>query len=267
MASDYTRYQTLRVDIVDRVATITMNLPEQLNAMSEQLHAEIGTIFTELDDDHDVGIIVLTGAGDAFSAGGDLGWVREQAFGKPNFQDSYRHSRRIVTGILECMKPTIARVNGDAIGIGATLALLCDIIIAVDSANMGDPHVKVGLVAGDGGAVIWPELIGYAKAKEYLLTGSLLKASEAERIGLINYAVPADQLDAQVGKIVARLQAVSQPAMRYTKAAINMPLKQKVASVLDASLAFEGLTLLQRDDVQEGVTAFAERRRPKFPSR
>lgn len=261
---DYTRYETLLVEIKDRVATVTMNLPDQLNAMSERLHVEMGTIFSELDADPSVGIIVLTGAGAAFSAGGDLDWVHEQAFGKPCFQENFRHSRRIVTGILECMKPIVARVNGDAIGVGATLALLCDIIVAVDSANIGDPHVKVGLVAGDGGAVIWPELIGYARAKEYLLTGATLKAPEAERIGLINYSVPAEQLDDRVGKLVGRLQSVSQPAMRYTKSAINIALRQKVVAVLDASLAFEGLSLLERDDVQEGVTAFSERRRPKF---
>lgn len=263
----YDHYHDLQVAVADRVATVTLNRPQSLNAVTERLHHEMSTIFADLADDPAVAVIVLTGAGRAFCAGGDLEWVKRQIDNNEPFFESFRIGRRIVTSMLDCAKPIVCRLNGDAIGFGATIALLSDIIIAVDTAKIADPHVRIGFVAGDGGALIWPQLVGYAKAKEFLLTGSAVEAPEAEALGLINKAVPAADLDTTVAKMLRRILTASQPAVRFTKTAINIPLRQMVAGLLDASMAAEGVTLLQRDDIKEGVNAFLEGRAPKFTSR
>src|SRR6516164_9817116 len=156
-------------------------------------------------------------------------------------------AKRIVFRMLECNKPIIARVNGHAVGLGATIALLCAIIIAADHAKMGDPHVNAGLVAGDGGALIWPQLIGFARAKEYLLTGDLMTAAEAERIGLINHVVPADQLDEKVYGLARRLAAGAMKSIRWTKQTINIPLRQLAHSMMDLSLSLETQSNLSKD--------------------
>ena len=148
-------------------------------------------------------------------------------------------------------------------GLGASIALLSDIIVADEKAVIGDPHVKVGLVAGDGGAVIWPQLIGYARAKELLLTGDMVPAPKAEAMGLINYAVPTDQLDAKVAEIAQKILGNPRFAVRWTKTSTNLPLKQIAHTVMDAAIAYETITNLT-DDRQEAVTAFVEKRAPKF---
>jgi enoyl-CoA hydratase len=154
-------------------------------------------------------------------------------------------------------------MNGDAIGLGATLALLSDVVIAADSARIGDPHVKMGLVAGDGGALIWPMLIGPMLAKYYLLTGDLLPAPEARNLGLITRSVPAEALDEEVAKIVGKLAAGAPLAIRWTKRAINAHLQATAKMQFDLSLAYEGMTLLSADHA-EAKAAFAAKRRPVF---
>ena len=154
-------------------------------------------------------------------------------------------------------------MNGAAAGLGATLALLCDVIIADERAVIGDPHVKVGLVAGDGGAVIWPQLVGYARAKEYLMTGDALTANEAERIGLINHAVPDAELDARVDAFAKKLAAGAPQAIKYTKVSVNLALKALAHTILDASMAYEMLTF-KTNDHREAVASFLEKRKPNF---
>jgi enoyl-CoA hydratase len=154
-------------------------------------------------------------------------------------------------------------VNGAAIGLGATLALFCDIIFAANHAKIADPHVKVGFVAGDGGAVIWPQLIGYARAKEYLLTGDALTGAQAAQIGLINHAVPAEDLDKAVDEFAQRLAAGASRAIQWTKLSVNIGLKALATSILDASIAYEALSNLTKDH-QEAVNAFREKRPPRF---
>jgi enoyl-CoA hydratase len=140
---------------------------------------------------------------------------------------------------------------------------MCDVIIAREDALIGDPHVKVGLVAGDGGAVIWPQLIGYARAKEYLLTGDMLSARDAAAIGLINYAVPADELDAKVAEMAQRILANPRWAVRWTKTAVNLPLREIANRVSDAALAYEVVSNSTADR-REAVRAFVEKRKPKY---
>lgn len=261
---NFDSYQYLAFSREGRVLTITMNRPDVLNAVSHALHEEMGRVFFEAADDPDSDVIVLTGAGKAFSAGGDLEWLSNQAAGNiPPFVNEAKTVRRIVQGVLDCSKPVIAKVNGDAVGFGCSIALLCDVIIAADTARFADPHVRLGLVAGDGGALIWPQLVGFAKAKHYLLTGEAIVATDAERMNLITFAVPADELDAYVAKYTAKLAKGAQTAIRYTKSVTNIALRQLFNSVFEAGVAYEGLAFHTRD-FREGVSALIEKRRPEF---
>lgn len=256
-------YSALAISRSDRVLTIMLNRAETLNAVDSTLHEELGRVFTDMADDPDSDVIVVTGAGKAFSAGGDYKWLREKLANPPPFAPQARTARKIVFGLLDCPKPVIARVNGDAYGLGASVALLCDIIIAVDTARFCDPHVNAGLVAGDGGALIWPQLLGFAKAKQHLLTGDPIDAREAARLGMINFAVPHLELDALVDTYARRLAGGAQMALRYTKTVTNIALRELFNSVFEASLAYEGLTL-NSDDHTEAVKAFLEKRKPVF---
>jgi enoyl-CoA hydratase len=262
----YSSYSTLIVEVVDRIATVTMNRPEKLNATDERMHEELSRIFIDLNEDPDVDVIVLTGAGRAFSSGGDINWMQQMIDEPARFEKTAREGKQIVFSMLDCEKPIIAKVNGHATGLGATLALFCDVVFASEKAKIGDPHVSVGFVAGDGGAVIWPQLIGYARAKEYLMTGDLLTAPEAARIGLINHAVPPEELDKAVDAFARRLAGGALKAIKWTKVSVNIGLKQLAHSIMDASLSYEAQSNLTADHA-EAVAAFREGRKPKFTGR
>jgi enoyl-CoA hydratase len=225
------------------------------------MHEELTTIFTDVQNDPETDVAILTGVGKAFSAGGDIDWLSGlvDAGATPDIVDV----KRIVYSLVDIEKPIIARVAGPCIGLGATIALFCDIIIAAKSARFGDPHVKIGAVAGDGGAVIWPQLVGYARAKQYLLTGDIMTAHEAERIGLINRVVPDDELDAEVDRLAAKIAGGATHAIRWTKASINIGLKQLAHSIMESCVPYEMLSM-KLDDHREAMAAFKERREPCF---
>tara|TARA_R110000787_G_scaffold8444_1_gene28172 strand:+ start:7377 stop:8189 length:813 start_codon:yes stop_codon:yes gene_type:complete len=246
-----------------RVLTAAITSDHPVNGVDEQMHTELALVFNCLQRDSESDIIILTARGRAFCAGGDFDWFEEQINHPERFRAIGWDAKQIVTTLLNMEKPIICRMNGAAAGLGATIALLCDIIIADDTAKIGDPHVKVGLVAGDGGALIWPQLIGFAKAKELLMTGDLLSAREAERLGLINYAVPAAELDAKVAELVAKLQANPKWAVRWTKTTANIPLRALAAQLMDASIGWESVSNYL-DDRREAVAAFKEKRAPKL---
>ncbi|MGH9206539.1 MAG: enoyl-CoA hydratase/isomerase family protein, partial [Acidimicrobiales bacterium] len=186
---EYDSYRYIRAERRGRILTLTLDNPP-MNTVQMELHTELSRIFLDVQVDHLSDVIVLTGGGEVFSAGGDILNMQRRIDEPELFNRKNVEMKRIVFGLIELEKPIICRINGDCMGLGATLALLCDIILAADTARIGDPHVRMGYVAGDGGAVIWPQLIGFARAKEYLLLGDTLTAPEAERIGLINHAVP-----------------------------------------------------------------------------
>ena len=263
---NFSGYKNILFERNGRVLNVTFNRPEKLNAFNNELHREMTRLFPDISEDQDSDIIVLTGAGRAFSAGGDLDFLEECRRNPPVFYDTLREARAIIMGILDCDKPIICRLNGDAVGLGATLALFCDIIIAADTARIGDPHVRVGAVAGDGGAVIWPQLIGYARAKQFLLTGDLLDAKQAATMGLINFAVPADELDKTVAEWVGKLSRGAPQAVRWTKATVNVGLKQLAGSIMDTGLAYEGLSA-RTEDHGEALKAMREKRKPNFTGR
>lgn len=246
-----------------RILTAAIAAPGKVNAVDAALHEELAHVFTALQQDEGSDLIVLTGEGRAFCAGGDFDWFDEQIAHPHTFRNIGYDAKRIVLSLLEMEKPVICRMNGAAAGLGATIALLCDVIVADEAAMIGDPHVKAGLVAGDGGAVIWPALIGMARAKEMLLTGAMMTAAQAERIGLVNHAVAAEELDAKVAEVAGKILANPRWAVRWTKLVMNQPLKQLAIQSLDASIAYETLSNMAADRA-EAVAALKEKRAPRL---
>lgn len=260
---NFSRYEAIALDAQDGVLYATLNRPETMNAIDDIMDKELAQLFFDVADDPSVRVLVITGAGRAFSAGGDIDHMQTVIDQPELFYNSMARNKRVIYSMLDCPKPVIAKVNGHAIGLGATIALFSDLIYAVPKAKIADPHVKVGFVAGDGGAVIWPQLMGYARAKEYLLTGDPITGAEAAAIGMINYAVEPEELDAAVDEMAQRLANGAARAIQWTKASVNIGLKQLVHSVLEASMAYEVLSNHTRDH-QEAVTAFREKRSPQF---
>jgi enoyl-CoA hydratase len=244
----------------------TLNRPELRNAINGALDADIMRLIWEFDLDSDSEVLVLTGAGKCFSGGGDIEYMRE-TLDPVKFQRGLKQGKKILSGILSCEKPIIARVQGDAIGLGATIALFCDIVIADEKARFADPHIVVGLTAGDGGAIIWPQLVGYARAKKYLLSGDRITGREAEEIGLIAHAVPAEALDAKVEEWVTKLTVnAASRAIKYTKTTINIGLQQMLTTLVDAGFAYEALSSRTADH-KEAIEAFSAKRPPSFIGR
>ncbi|MGA8708563.1 MAG: enoyl-CoA hydratase-related protein [Steroidobacteraceae bacterium] len=260
---DFNRYQAIAFRRDQSVLHVTLNRPETLNAVDEQLDAELGWLFDDIATDSATRVVVLTGAGRAFSAGGNIEAMQQHIDEPRRFLDGIARGKRLLFSLLDCPQPIIAKINGPAIGLGATLALFCDITFAAKEAVIADPHVKVGFVAGDGGAVIWPQLIGYARAKEYLFTGKSITGEEAARIGLVNHAVEAAELDRVVDEFAQRLASGAARAIQWTKLSVNIGLKQLAHAMLDASFAYEALSN-QTADHQEAVSAFREKRKPQF---
>ena len=260
---DAASYTTMRFNREGRILWITLDSGAPLNGVNDPMHHELARVFTDAARDPDSDLVILTGEGRAFCAGGDMDWFQEMIDDPTGFRAIAPDAKRIVFSLLDCEKPVICRLNGAAAGLGATIALLCDVIVADESALIGDPHVKVGLVAGDGGAVIWPQLIGFARAKEYLMTGDMIPAAEAVTLGLINHAVPADQLDAKVNEIAGKILGNPRWAVRWTKTAANITLKDIANKVMDASIAYEMISNMTRDR-QEAVSAFRDKRQPDY---
>ncbi len=260
---EFAEAHDLTIDIEDRVAIVRLNRPEKRNAINFALHEGLEKLWRPLGTDPDVGAIVLTGEGKTFCAGGDMvGFYPSD----PGPFDKLRGPKNLVHEMVNCEAPVIAAVNGVAAGLGATIALLSDIIYMADDARIGDTHVKMGLVAGDGGAAIWPLLIGLHRAKELLMGGELVTGVAAAEMGLVNYSVPsADLLDRAVAH-ARKLAAGPAVAIRWTKMTLNQHLRNSVNLTLDAGLAVEMLSV-ETDDAREAGAAFVEKREPKFRGR
>jgi enoyl-CoA hydratase/carnithine racemase len=264
---DYSKYKELKLDREDRLLTITLNRPEARNALTPGMHEELEAIWQDIAVDDSIGAVILTGAGDrAFSAGGDVKSMGERATtGRPSVRN-FIGPKRIINNLLEVEQPVIAAVNGAAVGLGASLALSCDIIVASDQARFADTHVRIGIVAGDGGVVAWPLMMGIHKAKEYLMTGDWLPATEAHRLGWINYCVPADEVMPKAREVALRLANGPTWAIRWTKTSINKIVRDRLNLVMDTSLATEWLTMMTEDH-KEATAAFTEKRDPVFKGR
>jgi len=258
---DYSEFakSNLLIEIRDRIAIVTLNRPEKRNAINYPLHHALHEAIHALGHDPGVAAIVLTGAGSAFSVGGDVSGFYPEGAGPLTTM----RTRFLVQAMVDCEAPIIAAVNGTAAGLGATLALMSDVIYMADSARIGDTHVIVGLVAGDGGAVIWPLLVGPHRAKEFLMAGKLATAAEAKEMGLVNHVVPADLLLGEALAYAHMLAERPMPAVRWTKMVINQVLRQGLNLALPLGYAAEQLSA-RTEDHKEAVAAFFEKRKPNY---
>jgi enoyl-CoA hydratase len=246
------------------VLLITLDRPDKYNAADEAMHAELARVWNDVSADADTRVAVITGAGKAFSAGGDLAMVERMAGDYNRVSHMLGEMSDLVYNIINCDKPIVSAINGVAVGAGTVAALLADIAIAAEDARIGDGHVKLGVAAGDHAAIIWPLLAGMAKARYYLLTGEMITGAEAERLGMVAKAVPRDQVLDEALRVADALATGSQPAIRLTKKALNNWLRT-AGPTFDQSAAYEMLTFLG-PDVVEGYTALREKRPPRFPS-
>ncbi len=262
---DFGDYEQLALTRRDNgVLLITMNRPEKYNAADEGMHTELARIWKDVAADPQTRVAVITGAGKAFSAGGDLAMVERMAGNYEQVSHMLTEASDLVYNMINCDKPIVSAINGAAVGAGAVVALLADVAIAAEDAKIGDGHVKLGVAAGDHAAIIWPLLIGMAKARYYLLTGEMLSGAEAERIGLVAKALPREQVLDEALRIADGLAAGAQQAIRLSKRALNNWLRS-AGPTFDQSAAYEMLTFLG-PDVVEGLTALREKRAPRFPS-
>jgi enoyl-CoA hydratase len=243
---------------------LTLNRPDKLNAADARTHTELTEVWSLIDRDPTVRVAVVTGAGRAFSAGGDFQLV-EDAY--QNYEEIIRildEARDLVYNMLRCSKPIISAINGAAVGAGLVVALLADISIAAENARLADGHVRMGVAAGDHSAIIWPLLCGMAKSKYYLLTSGFVDGKEAERIGLVSLCVPLAELPDKAMEVALNLANGPRQAIKFTKRALNQWLLQ-AGPIFDHSLALEMLGFFS-EDMMAGVEGLKQRRPAAYPS-
>ncbi|MPY97634.1 MAG: enoyl-CoA hydratase/isomerase family protein [Actinophytocola sp.] len=258
-------YQQLAFSRRDNgVLLITLDRPDKYNAADERMHTELANVWRDVAADPETRVAVITGAGKAFSAGGDLAMVERMAGDYDRASHMLTEMSDLVYNIINCDKPIVSAINGVAVGAGTVAALLADVAIAAEDAKIGDGHVKLGVAAGDHAAIIWPLLAGMAKARYYLLTGEMITGAEAERIGMVAKALPRDAVLDEALRIADNLATGAQQAIRLTKRTLNNWLRS-AGPTFDQSAAYEMLTFLG-PDVVEGCAALREKRAPKFPS-
>lgn len=255
-------YETLLVDRDGRVGTITLNRPQALNALNSQVMNEVTTAAAEFDADPGIGAIIITGSAKAFAAGADIKEMANLSFAEVFAADFFAAWSKLAA----VRTPTIAAVAGHALGGGCELAMMCDLLIAADTAKFGQPEIKLGVLPGMGGSQRLTRAIGKAKAMDLILTGRTIDAAEAERSGLVSRVVPADDLLAEAHKVAATIAGMSLSAARMAKEAVNRAFESTLA---------EGLLYERRlfhsafatEDQTEGMAAFTEKRAPNFTHR
>src|SRR3989441_7618629 len=262
---DYKEYQHLLFERrPNGVLLITLNRPEVLNATNDRLHWELTQMWLTIDRDKDTRVAVVTGAGRAFSAGGDMEMVERNATDPRRLANTVREASDIVYNMINLDKPVISAINGVAVGAGLVVAMLADVSIIAENVRFTDGHTRLGVVAGDHAAIIWPLLCGMAKAKYYLLTSDFIDGREAERIGLVSLCVPAAELMPKALEVADKLAQGSQMAIRWTKRSLNNWLRM-AGPIFDNSMALELLTFMG-EDVREGLQAIPQKSPAKFPS-
>ena len=257
-------YQTLLTEVhgdgARRTALIRLNRPQQLNALNDTLMDELGAALAGFDRDDGIGCIVITGSDKAFAAGADIG-----AMATKTYMDAYKGDfiTRNWETIRQVRKPVIAAVAGFALGGGCELAMMCDIVIAAESAKFGQPEIKLGIIPGAGGTQRLPRAVGKAKAMDMVLTGRMMDAAEADRVGLVSRVVPADKLLAEALAVGATLCALSAPSLMMAKECVNRAFEGALAD----GVSYERRlfhSLFATDDQKEGMDAFVNKRKPVF---
>ena len=262
----YSRYKSLKLSLADGIMTVTLSNVARRNAITPEMSAELTTIWDDLLIDSEVKVTILTGEGNDFCAGVDLSALSKRLVQAPTSRPTNattRNARRHILSMLDCEKPIIAKVRGAAYGLGVNLALGADMVFAAQGARFCDSHVKAGMVAGDGGVLLWPLLIGIRRAKEYLMTGEPVSAEVAEQIGMINRCLPDDELDAHVQAFAEKLCDLPPHAVNYTKASINVAIRQMTGAAFETSLAYEVYSM-GMDDCKEATRAFVEKRKAEY---
>jgi enoyl-CoA hydratase/carnithine racemase len=229
----------ISVEADGAIRVVTLNRPGQLNATNHALHAGLAALFPQLDADDSARVAVLTGAGRAFSAGGDFGYLDQLTRDEDLRRTTIAHGRQIVTGMVRCRLPIVAAVNGPAVGLGCSLVALSDVVYMSEHAHLADPHVVLGLVAADGGPVVWPLLTSIQLAKEYALTGERIPAQRAAEIGLVNHVCPEDEVLEQAMACAHRIASLPRGAVEDTKRVVNIQLERAVLAALDFALSAE----------------------------
>ena len=261
----YSEYQHLLFEHrEDGVLLITINRPDVLNATNARLHWELTQVWKDVGEDPKTRVALITGAGKAFSAGGDLEMITQMAGNFDRIANASREAGDIVYNLMNLEKPVVSAINGVAVGAGLAVALMADISIASEAMRITDGHMRLGVGAGDHAVIIWPLLCGMARAKYYLMTAEFIDGKEAERIGLVSLCVPPDQLMDRAMKVARGLGRGPQQALKWTKRSLNNWLRM-FGPAFDASLGFEMLSFFS-DDLKEGVNAVKEKRPAIFPS-
>ena len=259
----YERYEHMLLERREEgVLLITINRPDRMNATHEALHAELAGVWRDVADDDETRVAVVTGAGRAFSAGGDLEMVQRMAGDYPRVAAMAAEAASLVTNMLDCDKPIVSAINGTAVGAGLAVALMADVSVIAQDAKLTDGHLRLGVVAGDHAAILWPLLCGMAKAKYYLLTADFIDGREAERIGLVSRCVPREEVLDTALEIATRIAVGPRDAARWTKRTLNHWLRAALPA-FDASVAYEMLSFMG-SDVREGAQAIMDRREPRF---
>jgi enoyl-CoA hydratase len=263
MTDRYADYQRLKFDWpADRVLRVTMENPGRLNSADAVMHGELVRVWRDIDADPNVSAVIITGAGKAFSAGGDLDLVKEMTEDFETLTRVWKEARDLVYNVINCSKPVVSAMDGPAVGAGLVAGLLADVSIASRTARIIDGHTRLGVAAGDHAAIVWPLLCGMAKAKYYLMLCEPVSGEEAERIGLVSLTVDSEQLQDKALEVACKLAAGSPSAVRWTKYALNNWLRM-AGPTFDTSLALEFMGF-NGPDVKEGLASLHGKRRPDF---
>lgn len=259
----FDNYEGLRFERrSEGVLWMIIDRPEALNATTAAMHRGLSRVWDDINDDAETRVVVVTGEGDAFSAGGDMAWIKSYVGDADAVRGVMREAGDLVHRMLRCEKVIISAINGVAVGAGLAVALMADISLIDDDTRLTDGHLRIGVAAGDHAVILWPLLCGMAKAKYYLLTSDFIDGRTADQIGLVSRSVPGDRLLDEAQKLAERLAGGPQNALQLTKRSLNLWMQQ-AAPAFDASLAFEMMGFLSAD-AAEGVAAVQEKRRPSF---
>lgn len=255
-------FQTIQIETHGKVGLIRLNRPEALNALNAQLIAETSKVIDEWEANEAIGCIVITGSEKAFAAGADIKEMQNKSYMQAYKEDFIGAWDRVA----RCRKPTIAAVAGFALGGGCELAMMCDFIIAADTAKFGQPEIKLGVMPGAGGTQRLTRFVGKSKAMDMCLTGRMMDAAEAERVGLVSRVVPAADLVADALKTAATIANMSLTATMMTKESVNRSYETTLAE----GIRFERRVfhaMFSTEDQKEGMTAFVEKRKPAFKNK
>lgn len=259
-------FQTILIERSNGVATLILNRPESRNALDLAMREEIENALRELTADESVRVLVVTGAGGHFCAGGDVKSMQARRQTAAEGRARVESMNRVILELVNFRAPTLAQVDGFAVGAGCNLALACDLILASDRARFGQVFSKIGLVPDGGGSYLLPRLVGLAKAKELVFTADIIDAAEALRIGLINRVVPAAELAQAVRELAGRIAAGPPKTLALAKRLLNRSASLDLAGALDLE-AFSQAIAIESEDHQEGLRAFFEKRAPNFTGR